>query len=160
MLDTAADWCLIPPDIAASLGCNMEPDPEVAPLSTRFGLFQGRLERLTLEVYRRGAELAAERGVLVADTKLEFGHDAQGRLLLGDELLTPDSSRFWDAAQWRPGGPQRAFDKQFVRDWSSRLDWDRTPPGPEIPPEIVAATRARYAEALGRLTGTRGPEPG
>jgi phosphoribosylaminoimidazole-succinocarboxamide synthase len=119
-----------------------------------------RLRRITLEVYRRGHELALARGIIIADTKLEFGYAPDGTLTLGDELLTPDSTRFWPAAQWRPGGPQRAFDKQFVRDWSSRLDWDRTPPGPEIPPGIVAATQARYAEALERLTGTGGPGPG
>ena len=118
----------------------------------------GELRRITLEVYRRGHEIALRRGIIIADTKLEFGYAPDGTLTLGDELLTPDSSRFWAVAQWRPGGPQYAFDKQFLRDWSSRLDWDRTPPGPEIPPEIVAATRARYAEALERLTGARGPE--
>jgi phosphoribosylaminoimidazole-succinocarboxamide synthase len=111
------------------------------------------LRRITLEVYRRGHELALARGILIADTKLEFGHAADGTLTLGDELLTPDSSRFWPAADWRPGGPQRSFDKQFVRDWSSGLDWDRTAPGPEIPAGIVTATQARYAEAHERLTG-------
>jgi phosphoribosylaminoimidazole-succinocarboxamide synthase len=119
----------------------------------------GELRRITLEVYRRGHELALARGIIIADTKLEFGYAPDGTLTLGDELLTPDSSRFWAVAQWRPGGPQYAFDKQFLRDWSSRLDWDRTPPGPEIPPEIVTATRDRYAEALERLTGAPGPEP-
>ena len=117
------------------------------------------LRRVTLEVYRRGHELALARGIIIADTKLEFGYAPDGTLTLGDELLTPDSSRFWAVAQWRPGGPQYAFDKQFLRDWSSHLDWDRTPPGPEIPPEIVTATRDRYAEAFERLTGARGPEP-
>ena len=118
------------------------------------------LRRITLEVYRRGHELALERGIIIADTKLEFGYTPDGTLTLGDELLTPDSSRFWAAADWRPGGPQHAFDKQFVRDWSATLDWDRTAPGPEIPPGIVAATQSRYAEALERLTGARGPELG
>jgi phosphoribosylaminoimidazole-succinocarboxamide synthase len=118
----------------------------------------GELRRITLEVYRRGHELALARGIIIADTKLEFGYAPDGTLTLGDELLTPDSSRFWAVGQWQPGGPQHAFDKQFLRDWSSRLDWDRIPPGPEIPPDIVAATRDRYAEALERLTGARGPE--
>ena len=118
------------------------------------------LRRITLEVYRRGHELALERGIIIADTKLEFGYAPDGTLTLGDELLTPDSSRFWAAADWRPGGPQHAFDKQFVRDWSATLDWDRTAPGPEIPPAIVTATRSRYADALERLTGARGPELG
>jgi phosphoribosylaminoimidazole-succinocarboxamide synthase len=115
----------------------------------------GELERLTLEVYRRGAELAAEGGVLVADTKLEFGHDAQGRLLLGDELLTPDSSRFWPREGWRPGGPQPSFDKQYVRDWTAATGWDRTAPGPELPDEVVERTRERYVTAYERITGRR-----
>ena len=110
------------------------------------------LERVTLEVYRRGAELAASRGILVADTKLEFGTLPDGTLMLADEVLTPDSSRFWLAAEWQPGRPQRSLDKQFLRDWSADLDWDRQPPGPAIPAEIVAATRARYQELYSRLT--------
>jgi phosphoribosylaminoimidazole-succinocarboxamide synthase len=111
------------------------------------------LERVTLEVYRRGAELAAARGIVIADTKLEFGLLPDGTLVLADEVLTPDSSRFWLAAEWQPGRPQRSLDKQFVRDWSAGLDWDRRPPGPAIPDDIVAATQARYAELYARLTG-------
>ncbi|MBO2455470.1 phosphoribosylaminoimidazolesuccinocarboxamide synthase [Actinomadura barringtoniae] len=114
-----------------------------------------RLKETTLEVYRRGAALAAERGIIIADTKLEFGRAADGTLVLGDEVLTSDSSRFWPAGEWRPGGPQHSLDKQFVRDWSSTLDWDRTPPGPAIPDEIVDATRARYIDVYERLTGRR-----
>ena len=110
------------------------------------------LERVTLEVYRRGAELAASRGILIADTKLEFGLLPDGTMMLADEVLTPDSSRFWLADQWQPGRPQRSLDKQFLRDWSAGLDWDRRPPGPAIPPDIVAATRARYQELYSRLT--------
>jgi phosphoribosylaminoimidazole-succinocarboxamide synthase len=110
------------------------------------------LERATLEVYRRGAELAAERGIIIADTKLEFGLLQDGTLMLADEVLTPDSSRFWPAAEWQPGHPQHSLDKQFVRDWSSHLDWDRRPPGPAIPPDIVAATQARYQELYARVT--------
>jgi phosphoribosylaminoimidazole-succinocarboxamide synthase len=116
-----------------------------------------QLERATLEVYRRGAALAAARGIIIADTKLEFGLDAGGTLTLADEVLTPDSSRFWPAAEWQPGRPQRSLDKQFVRDWSAGLDWDRTPPGPAIPPDVVAATQARYQELYSRLTSD---EPG
>jgi phosphoribosylaminoimidazole-succinocarboxamide synthase len=113
------------------------------------------IRRLTLAVYRRGAEIAAERGIIIADTKLEFGLDGSGTLTLADEVLTPDSSRFWAAAEWQPGGPQRYLDKQFVRDWSSTIQgWDRRPPGPEIPHDIVNATRARYVEVYERLTGT------
>ena len=111
------------------------------------------LERVTLEVYRRGAELAAARGIVIADTKLEFGLLDDGTIMLADEVLTPDSSRFWLAADWQPGRPQRSLDKQFLRDWSSGLQWDRRPPGPVIPPDIVAATRGRYLELYSRLTG-------
>ena len=111
------------------------------------------LRDTTLEVYRRGAALAASRGIIIADTKLEFGRAADGTLMLGDELLTSDSSRFWPADGWQPGRPQQAFDKQIVRDWAVGTGWDRKPPAPEVPPEIVAATRARYVEAYERLTG-------
>jgi phosphoribosylaminoimidazole-succinocarboxamide synthase len=121
------------------------------------------LRRVTVELYRRGAVLAADRGILVADTKVELGWDADGTLTLGDELLTPDSSRFWPADQWRPGRPQPSFDKQYVRDWAAGTGWDRTDPPPEIPADVVAATRARYVEAYERLTGNRwkggGPAP-
>jgi phosphoribosylaminoimidazole-succinocarboxamide synthase len=113
------------------------------------------LRRVTLEVYRHGAALAAERGIIIADTKLEFGRAADGTLVLADEVLTPDSSRFWPADDWEPGRPQQGLDKQFVRDWSATLDWDRTPPGPPIPPEIVEATRDRYLDVYERLTGRR-----
>lgn len=108
---------------------------------------------LTLAVYARGASTAAEQGLLVADTKLEFGLDPSGEVVLADEVLTSDSSRYWPADRWAPGGPQYSFDKQFVRDWSAGLDWDRTPPGPEVPAEVVDATRARYVEVYERLTG-------
>ena len=111
------------------------------------------LRRLTLEVYRRGASLAAERGVIIADTKLEFGRAADGSIVLADEVLTPDSSRFWPADSWTPGRPQHSLDKQFLRDWSATLDWDRTAPGPPIPRDIAEATRARYADVYERLTG-------
>lgn len=112
-----------------------------------------RLRELTLAVYTRGAETAAANGIIVADTKLEFGVDAAGEIVLADEVLTSDSSRFWPSDTWEPGHPQLSFDKQFLREWSQGLDWDRTPPGPEIPADIVAATRARYIEAYERITG-------
>jgi phosphoribosylaminoimidazole-succinocarboxamide synthase len=112
------------------------------------------LRRITLEVYRRGAALAAERGIIVADTKLEFGRAKDGTLVLADEVLTPDSSRFWPASEYQPGRPQHSLDKQFLRDWSATLDWDRKPPGPEIPPDIVAAMTARYTELFDRLTAS------
>ncbi|RCG27881.1 phosphoribosylaminoimidazolesuccinocarboxamide synthase [Sphaerisporangium album] len=111
------------------------------------------LRRATLEVYRRGAEIAAERGILIADTKLEFGRSADGTLMLGDELLTSDSSRFWAAGQWRPGRAQHSFDKQFVRDWATGTGWDKQAPAPEVPAGIVEATRARYIEAYELITG-------
>jgi phosphoribosylaminoimidazole-succinocarboxamide synthase len=114
------------------------------------------LERLTLAVYSRGAEIALERGVIIADTKFEFGRDAAGTLILADEVLTPDSSRFWRLADYEPGRPQWSYDKQYVRDWSSSLgDWDRTYPGPAIPPDVVAETRARYVEIFEQLTGEK-----
>lgn len=112
-----------------------------------------RLRELTLAVYRRGAETAARNGILVADTKLEFGLDPNGEIVLADEVLTPDSSRFWAADRWEPGHPQFSFDKQYVRDWSSTIGWDRTTPGPEVPAAVVAVTRARYVEVYERLTG-------
>jgi len=113
------------------------------------------LRRLTLEVYRRGAAVAAERGLIIADTKLEFGVAPDGTLMLADEVLTCDSSRFWPADAWAPGGPQPSFDKQYLRDWAAGTGWDKRPPAPEIPPEVVEATRARYVEAYERLTGRR-----
>jgi phosphoribosylaminoimidazole-succinocarboxamide synthase len=116
------------------------------------------LRRITLEIYRRGHEVALSRGVIIADTKLEFGYGADGSVILGDELLTPDSSRFWASDTWEPGRPQRYLDKQFVRDWSAALDWDRTPPGPPIPEDVAQATRALYAEVYERITGARWQE--
>ena len=111
------------------------------------------LKRITLEVYRRGAALAAERGIIVADTKLEFGRAKDGTLVLADEVLTPDSSRFWPADDYEPGRPQRSYDKQFLRDWSTSIGWDRKAPGPEVPPDIVAALTARYTDLYNRITG-------
>ena len=112
-----------------------------------------RLRELTLAVYTRGAETAAANGILVADTKLEFGLDPAGEIVLADEVLTPDSSRFWPAEDWQPGRPQFSFDKQYVRDWSSTVGWDRTPPGPELPSDVVEVTRGRYLGVYQRLTG-------
>jgi phosphoribosylaminoimidazole-succinocarboxamide synthase len=116
------------------------------------------LRETTLEIYRRGHEVALSKGVIIADTKLEFGHAADGSVVLGDELLTPDSSRFWASNAWEPGRPQRYMDKQFLRDWAAALDWDRTPPGPPIPEDIAQATRARYIEVYERITGARWQE--
>ena len=114
-----------------------------------------QVERVALELYRFGSEHAAARGIILADTKFEFGLDEAGRLVLGDEALTPDSSRFWPADEYEPGRSQPSFDKQYVRDYCEELGWDKTPPGPELPEEIVAGTRARYVEAFERLTEIR-----
>lgn len=111
------------------------------------------VERLSLALYRFAADHARERGIIIADTKFEFGIDDDGRPVLADEALTPDSSRFWPADVYRPGGSQPSFDKQFARDFCESLGWDKTAPGPELPPDIVAGTRARYVEAFERLTG-------
>jgi phosphoribosylaminoimidazole-succinocarboxamide synthase len=112
------------------------------------------LEQLTLSVYRRAAELAEPRGLLVADTKLEFGRDGGGRLTLGDEVLTPDSSRFWPADRWEPGHAQPSYDKQYVRDWLlHESGWDRQSPPPALPPEVAEQTRQKYVDAYKRLTG-------
>ena len=110
------------------------------------------VERISLELYRSASERAAERGILIADTKFEFGFDPEGRLALADEAFTPDSSRFWPADEYEPGRPQPSFDKQFVRDYCETLGWDKTYPGPELPAEIVDGTRARYVDAFERLT--------
>ena len=111
------------------------------------------VERVSLELYGFASAYAAERGILLADTKFEFGLDEAGRLVLGDEAFTPDSSRFWPADEYEPGRPQPSFDKQFVRDYCETLGWEKTPPGPELPDEVVAGSRARYVEAFERLTG-------
>ncbi|GAC1445468.1 MAG: phosphoribosylaminoimidazolesuccinocarboxamide synthase [Mycobacteriales bacterium] len=108
----------------------------------------------TLAIYGRGASIAERAGILLADTKVELGHSAQGTLTLGDEVLTPDSSRFWPAESWAPGGPQPSYDKQYVRDWLTTSGWDRTAPGPELPVDVVERTRAKYVEAYEQLTGS------
>ena len=112
-----------------------------------------RVRTATLSLYRFAAAHAAERGILIADTKFEFGTDAEGRLYVMDEMLTPDSSRFWPADSYRPGGSPPSFDKQFVRDYLETLDWDKRAPGPRLPREVIEGTAAKYAEALQRLAG-------
>jgi phosphoribosylaminoimidazole-succinocarboxamide synthase len=120
------------------------------------------LERITLAVYERGASLARERGIIVADTKIELGFDQEGVLRLADEVLTPDSSRFWPADSWRPGRPQPSFDKQYVRDWltSAESGWNRSggQPPPPLPSLVVERTRQRYVAAYERITGLRWPD--
>jgi phosphoribosylaminoimidazole-succinocarboxamide synthase len=115
-----------------------------------------RVRTLTLAAYVRAEEIARDRGLILADTKFEFGRRADGSIVLADEVLTPDSSRFWDANRWQPGGRLESFDKQFVRDWlTHESGWDRSSdaPPPCLPDRIVAATRAKYLEAYERLTG-------
>ena len=113
------------------------------------------LERVSLDLYRFAAGHAAGCGIILADTKFEFGVDEEDRLVLADEIFTPDSSRFWPADEYEPGHSPPSFDKQFARDFAEGLGWDKTPPGPELPEEVVAGTRARYVEAFERLTGLR-----
>jgi phosphoribosylaminoimidazole-succinocarboxamide synthase len=110
------------------------------------------VEGTALELYRHAADYALARGIILADTKFEFGVDPEGRVVLGDEALTPDSSRFWPADDYAPGRAQPSFDKQYVRDYCASLGWDKTPPGPTLPAEVVEGTRARYVEAFERLT--------
>ena len=112
-----------------------------------------RLRDVSIAVYRHAADHARSNGIILADTKFEFGLDADGQLTLGDEVCTPDSSRFWPADQYEPGRGQPSFDKQFVRDWASSTGWDRNPPAPPIPDDVVARTREKYVEAYERIIG-------
>jgi phosphoribosylaminoimidazole-succinocarboxamide synthase len=111
------------------------------------------LRRISIELYENAAEYAAGKGIIIADTKFELGLDEQGNVVLGDEAFTPDSSRFWPADEYEPGGAQPSFDKQFVRDYAESLGWDKAPPSPELPEDVVAGTRARYLEAFEQITG-------
>ena len=111
------------------------------------------LRRVTLELYEHASAHAAERGIIIADTKVEFGASPGAEIVLGDEVLTPDSSRFWPADDYEPGRSQASFDKQYVRDWVDQSGWDHSPPGPELPDDVVANTRAKYVEAYERITG-------
>jgi phosphoribosylaminoimidazole-succinocarboxamide synthase len=111
------------------------------------------LRRISIELYETAAESAAGKGIIIADTKFELGLDEDGRIVLGDEIFTPDSSRFWPADEYTPGAAPPSFDKQFVRDYAESLGWDKTPPGPELPDDVVAGTRARYLEAFEQITG-------
>ena len=111
------------------------------------------LRTISIGLYEMAAQAAAAKGIIIADTKFELGLDDEGRIVLGDEVFTPDSSRFWPADEYEPGGSQPSYDKQFVRDYAESLGWDKTAPGPELPDEVVAGTRARYIEAFDRITG-------
>jgi phosphoribosylaminoimidazole-succinocarboxamide synthase len=112
-----------------------------------------RLRTVSIDLYRHAADHARSRGIILADTKFEFGWDANGVLTLGDEVLTPDSSRFWPADEYEPGHAQPSFDKQFVRDWAAGSGWDKTPPAPAIPDDVVARTREKYVQAYDRIAG-------
>jgi len=113
-----------------------------------------QLKEMTLKIYARASEYARERGIVLADTKFEFG-TIDGQIILGDEVLTPDSSRYWPAATYAPGGPQKSFDKQFVRDYLETLDWNKQPPAPPLPEDVVEKTAAKYREAFETLTGEK-----
>jgi phosphoribosylaminoimidazole-succinocarboxamide synthase len=141
------------PTTKADAGHDLPLTPEEASELIGVGLAE-KLKELTLTIYERAAALALERGIILADTKFEFGF-CDGELLLIDEVCTPDSSRFWPAGRYAPGGPQPSFDKQYVRDWLDASGWDREPPAPELPADVVVQTAARYLEAYERLTGER-----
>jgi phosphoribosylaminoimidazole-succinocarboxamide synthase len=117
------------------------------------------LRDASVELYRRAADHAGERGIILADTKFEFGSHPGAEVVLADEVLTPDSSRFWPADEYEPGGAQRSFDKQYVRDYLDSTGWDHSPPPPRLPDEVVASTRDRYVEAYERLSGRRFEAP-
>jgi phosphoribosylaminoimidazole-succinocarboxamide synthase len=117
------------------------------------GALAHEVRRVSIELYVAAAEFAATRGIIIADTKFEFGIDAQGKLRLMDEVLTPDSSRFWPADSYRVGQSPPSFDKQFVRDWLEQQPWNKTPPPPDLPPDVIARTAEKYREALRRITG-------
>jgi phosphoribosylaminoimidazole-succinocarboxamide synthase len=130
----------------------------VAQMSERVGAdVANEIRRISLELYVAAAGFAASRGVIIADTKFEFGLDSDGRLRLMDEVLTPDSSRFWPADSYQPGQSPPSYDKQFVRDWLETQPWDKTPPPPDLPPDVVARTADKYREALRRITGKELP---
>ena len=140
------------PTTKAAEGHDQPLTPEQAANLVGEGRF-AELEQVSIDLYRMAAAYAAEKGIIIADTKFELGLDEEGKLALGDEAFTPDSSRFWPADECEPGGPQPSFDKQFVRDYAESLGWDKTPPGPELPAEVVEETRARYLEAFEQITG-------
>jgi phosphoribosylaminoimidazole-succinocarboxamide synthase len=141
------------PSTKAPMGQHDEPIPFATVVETVGEETAARLRETTLEVYRRGAALAAERGIIIADTKIELGWAPDGTLVLADEVLTPDSSRFWPADSWRPGTTPFSFDKQYLRDWAAGTGWNKRAPGPAVPEDVVAATRERYVEVYQRLTG-------
>jgi phosphoribosylaminoimidazole-succinocarboxamide synthase len=140
------------PSTKAELGVHDENIPFAAMAAQVGEMLAVRVRELSLALYRRAQEWAEPRGIILADTKFEFGL-ADGELLLIDEVLTPDSSRFWPREDYRPGGPQKSYDKQYLRDYLESLGWNKKPPPPPLPPEVIEATRARYLQALKALTG-------
>ena len=143
---------IVTPATKATTGHDENIDASVAAELVGAELYD-EVKAASIMLYRFAAAHAEARGIVLADTKFEFGLDAAGALVLADEALTPDSSRFWPVETYAPGGPQPSYDKQFVRDYCEQIGWDKAPPGPELPAEIVADTRARYVEAFERLTG-------
>jgi phosphoribosylaminoimidazole-succinocarboxamide synthase len=143
---------IVTPATKATTGHDENIDASVAAELVGAELYD-EVEAASIMLYRFAAAHAEARGIVLADTKFEFGLDAAGALVLADEALTPDSSRFWPVETYAPGAPQPSYDKQFVRDYCEQIGWDKAPPGPELPAEIVAGTRARYVEAFERLTG-------
>jgi phosphoribosylaminoimidazole-succinocarboxamide synthase len=141
------------PATKATSGHDINIDAATAELLVGDELRYQNLERISLDIYEHAAAYARDRGIIIADTKLEFGIDMTGELVLGDELLTPDSSRFWPADSYEPGRPQESYDKQFLRDWLEPQRWNKQPPAPELPDDVVSGTRDRYLEAYERLTG-------
>jgi phosphoribosylaminoimidazole-succinocarboxamide synthase len=142
------------PSTKAELGEHDEPITFDQVVDTVGAAQAQALRELTLALYRRAAQIAEGAGIVLADTKFEFGTGEEGRgLVLGDEVLTPDSSRFWPAGTWSPGAAQASYDKQYVRDWLTGSGWDRVSPPPELPDDVVAATRERYVTAYEKLTG-------
>ncbi|MDF1613580.1 phosphoribosylaminoimidazolesuccinocarboxamide synthase [Desulfurivibrio dismutans] len=140
------------PSTKAALGAHDE-NISLAQMEKLLGSgLSGRVQEVSLELYRKAADYAQSRGIIIADTKFELGLDENDQLILIDEALTPDSSRFWPADRYQPGGPQPSFDKQFLRDYLSGLDWPKSPPPPPLPSEIIEKTAARYREALQQLT--------
>jgi phosphoribosylaminoimidazole-succinocarboxamide synthase len=141
------------PSTKAEVGHDEAIDFEQATQLVGDGELMRRVREVSIELYSFAAQHALERGVILADTKFELGLDEDGQLTLGDEVLTPDSSRYWPADGYEPGRGQPSFDKQYVRDWASSTGWDRKPPAPEIPDDVVQGTRARYVEAYERIAG-------
>jgi len=142
------------PATKATEGHDMNIDEEQAEILCGAERY-GAAKKASLALYRFASSYAEARGIILADTKFELGLDSDGTIVLGDEALTPDSSRFWPADSYEPGRPQPSFDKQFVRDWCETTGWDKTAPGPELPDDVVAGTRARYVEAFERITEIR-----